>query len=211
MIESTVRKRFRRVYWRGLEHLPPKPIIFAANHHGWHDGYLMFHLVRAVNRPALDWITEYDGFPLFGHAGGMPFPADDPARRASTIRQTIRQMNDEGRSLILFPEVHLHPPPDILPLGKAVETLMRKVPSATLVPVAIHYQMDLHERPEAYLSIGDRIPIGENLLGRLQGAMEQELESLRAGITSQENFEVLVQGTMDVNERWDFRARLGKK
>jgi len=211
MIESTVRKRFRRVYFRAPESLPPGPIIFAANHHGWHDGYLMFHLVRAVERPALDWITEFDGFPLFGHAGGMPFPADDPARRAATIRQTIRRMNDEGRSLILFPEVHLHPPPEILPLGKAVETLMRKVSNAALMPVAIHYQMDLHERPEAYLAIGDRIQVGEDLLGRLQSGMEQALDSLRARVASDGEFDVLVQGTMDVNERWDFRARFGKK
>lgn len=211
MISSSVRKSFRRVYWNRRSNLPPGPIIFAVNHHGWHDGYLMFHLAKAVDRPILDWITEYDAFPLFRFVGGMPFPADDAKRRAITVRKTIREMNATGRSLLIFPEMHLHPPGEVWELGRAIELVVNKVPQATVVPVAIVYRMDIHERPEAFLRIGDRIERGSDFLHRLRQAIQLNLEELRRDAMSYFAFDVLVEGTLDVNERWDFRTRFGKK
>ncbi len=211
MISRSVRRSFRRVYWDKPENLPPGPILFATNHHGWHDGYLMFHLVKAANRPSLDWISEYDAFPLFRYAGGMPFPPNDAGRRAATVRATIREMSTTGRSLIFFPEMHLHPPGDILPLGRAVEMLAKNIPNSSVLPVSIFYRMDIHERPEVFMRIGDRIEMGPEFLDRLREAMERQLAALRVDAMGDHAFDVLVEGTLDVNERWDFRARFGKK
>lgn len=207
MIRRTVRARFHRVHWIPPEGVPPGPVIWAANHHGWHDGYLMYHVVTILERPSLDWITEFDAFPAFRYVGGMPFPEADAAARAATIRRTITAMR-AGQSLILFPEGHLHPPPALLPFGRSVELLARHVPDVTVVPVAIRYEAAMHERPEAFITFGEPVPRGESLAARLRLAVGAELDAQAAAVRhSPERFRVLAQGTRDVNERWGFHRR----
>lgn len=211
MIRRSVRSRFRNVYWTPPSSLPAGPVIFACNHHGWHDGYLMFHVVCALQKRSLDWITEFDAFPLFAKVGGMPFPRDRVEARAATIRHTVRLMKEEGRSLILFAEQHLHRPPEILPIGKAVELIVRQVPNVHVIPTAIHYAMDLHERPEAFIGFGGSMDAERFSADALRIEMVRTLEAVRDGWARGEEPAVLVRGTPDVNERWDFRARFGKK
>lgn len=206
MIRRSVRRRFRRVYW-----LPPQfelkaPVVFVPNHHGWFDGYVMFHVVTKLGIPTLDWIQEFDTFPLFAKIGGMPYPLNDPARRARTVKRTIRLMRDEKRSLLLFAEARLHRPPELLQFGKALETIAEKVPDVTVVPVAIHYEMAFHERPEAYVAFGEPVPLGPDLCERTRDAVQLALEGLIEKVKREERFEVLVKGTDDVNERWDMRG-----
>ncbi len=208
MIRRSVRQVFRNVYW-----VPPavpvsEPAIFVPNHHGWHDGYVMYLALKALGlqNPFHDWIQEYDAFPLFGKIGGMPFPADDPARRAATIRQTVRWMRDERRNLMLFAEAVLHRPPGLLPFGKSLELLAAKVPAVTVYPVAIRYEHNVHERPEAFLLFGTPVPLGPDLSARTRLEVWGLLDRL-AGLVAhdQERFQILHPGTRDVNERWDMR------
>lgn len=207
MIRRSVRARFHTVHWIPPTEVPPAPVIFVANHHGWHDGYLMFHLVQAMQRPALDWIQEFDAFPLFDRVGGMPFPLNDPGRRATTIRKTVRAMNDEGRSLMLFAESHLHYPPELLEFGKALELVARQVPTATVLPVAIRYEMAMHERPEAFMAVGNPVEKGPNLSARTRLAVHHLLDEVTVATRHHpERYQVLVQGTKDVNERMDMRS-----
>lgn len=212
MIRRTVRARFRNVYWTP----PPSPIeppaIFVANHHGWHDGYLMYHLVTRLGVRSLDWITEFGAFPLFAKVGGMPFPRDDAAGRAATIRRTIRLMTEERRSLILFAESELHRPPTLFEFGKALETVAKRVPGVTVVPVAIRYDMSIHERPEAIFSVGKPVELGPDLARRTRLAVRTLLDEVAAKLALEPHaFEVLAPGTPDVNERWDFRGPRGRK
>jgi 1-acyl-sn-glycerol-3-phosphate acyltransferase len=204
MIRLSVSRRFRTVYFRRPDRLPEAPLVFVANHHGWHDGYLAFCLVTRLGVPTLDWIVEYDAFPAFGRIGGMPFPAGDPAARAVTVRRTLRLMR-EGWSLVLFGDGVLRRPDEEWTVGGAVETVARHVPTATVLPLAIHYDMSVHERPEAYLSLGEPVPGGDGLCVRAEAALRAELELAKADLASGRGFDVLVQGTLDVNERWDVR------
>ncbi len=226
MIRRSVKSRFRAVYLNVSSDPLPEKCIFVPNHHGWHDGYVMFHVLEALQRPFLDWITEFDAFPLFAKVGGMPFPADDATRRAKTIRETIRRMNEDGRSLLLFAESHLHRGPQLLEFGKALELLANKVPDAAVVPVAIRYDMSLHERPECFVSVGAPVPrikpvegsidpdfpnrtapIAElSLADRTRLAVRELLDQTNAKIEHDpEAFGLLVAGTLDVNERMDMR------
>ncbi len=205
MIRRSVRGRFRQVYW-----IPPEsvghPTVFVPNHHGWHDGYLMYHALSALNLRFLDWITEYDAFPLFGKVGGMPFPANDSNRRVQTIRKTIRLMKSEKRSLMLFGEQQLHRGPQVWPMGGALELIVKKVPDCQVVPVAIRYDMSTHERPEAYLKFGKPIELGPDLLHRTRLSLMREMDRLETTLRlDPELFQVLAKGTFDVNERWDMR------
>src|SRR5665213_1220055 len=118
MIRRTVRKRFRCVHWIRPASAPQEPCILVPNHHGWHDGYVMYHAVTALNLRTVDWIQEFDAFPLFARVGGLPFPLNDATRRAATIRRTIRLMNAEKRNLLLFAESNLHPPPEVVSFGR---------------------------------------------------------------------------------------------
>lgn len=215
MIYRSVRRRFRQVLW-----VPPNvpitaPAILIANHNGWHDGYLMFHLVKKLGLESLDWIEEFAAFPAFASVGGMPFPRDDASARAKTIRSTIRQLRSGHKSLVLFAEGVLHPGPGLLPFGKALSTLTKQVPGATIVPVAIRYRMGVHERPEAFLCVGKPIQSTDDIIESARDALCRTLADLDRRITEREHgrgevtFELLAEGTKDVNERWDMRRAPG--
>lgn len=202
MIRRSVRKRFHTVQW-----IPPSfevkpPCIFVPNHHGWFDGYLMFHVVTQLGVTTLDWIQEFDSFPLFSKIGGLPYPLNDLKRRSSTVKRTIRLMRDEGWSLLLFAEAHLHYPPDLLPFGRALEVVADKVSGVQVIPVGIRYEMAMHERPEAFIAFGDPVPLGEGLAERTRESVQSVLEGVKPGT---KEFQVLAKGTLDVNERWDMR------
>lgn len=196
MIRSSVRKRFHTVWWNAPTYQLTPPVILYANHHGWMDGYLMYVLVKRLGLVSLDWIQEFDAFPLFRFVGGLRFAAGDVAGRATTIRHTIRELN-KGRSLVIFPEGELHRPPGLLPFGRAVQTVARKVQSVTMLPVAIRYEFAMHERPEACLVLGN--PHAWKSLAHCENALSELLQR-----TKMEG-EVLFQGTRDINERMDMR------
>ena len=203
MIRRSVRSRLRNLYWQ-----PPKtrltaPVIFYTNHHGWLDGYLMYHAITKLGIRFLDWIEEFDAFPLFAKVGGMRFAKGDLGGRVKTVRKTIRLMRDEKRSLILFPEGVLHRPPEIYPFGKSLETVATKVPGVMLVPVAIYYELSMHERPEAWLGFG--APHSFESLDSCKTRLEQDLLTLRQSVSDGVQFEILAKGTPSVNERMSMK------
>ena len=206
MIRRSVRKAFHTVHWSPPPETPTPPAIFVANHHGWHDGYLMYLAATRLGVRVVDWIAEFDAFPLFAKVGGMRFPPDDPAARAATIRRTVRLMREDGRSLLLFAEGTLHRPPGLLPFGKALETVARAVPGVRVVPVGIRYELAMHERPEAWLRFGTPVEAGDGLSARTRLAVAAGLDALAAEVRFEPaRYVTLARGTLDVNERWDVR------
>lgn len=206
MIRRSVRQQFRGVYWIPPIEPLPAPCIFVPNHHGWHDGYVMYHAVTALGMQTLDWIQEFDSFPLFGSIGGMPFPADDTATRGGTIRKTIRLMNSEKRNLLLFAEQELHRPPEVRPFGKALDLVASRVPEACVVPVAIRYELAMHERPECFILFGSPIK-GKDISGpEVRLKVKALLDELAVKMRFESDaFKELAKGTRDVNERMDMR------
>lgn len=203
MIRRAVKRRFRNVYWSKPQAVLNPPVLLYANHHGWMDGYLMYHVVSALGLKSLDWIEEFDAFPLFAKVGGMRFAKNDTSGRVATIRKTIRAMREEKRSLVLFAEGVLHRPTSILPLGRSLAVIAEKVSGVTLIPTAIYYEMSLHERPEAWISLG--APHSFLSLEDCHLRLNGELETLRSRVATNDEFDVLAHGTLDVNERMDLR------
>ena len=208
MIRRSVRSRLRNLYWSASKETLQAPVIFYCNHHGWLDGYIMFHVVEKLKLKALDWIEEFDAFPLFSKVGGMRYAAGDTGGRAGTIKKTIRLMNSEQRSLMLFAEGVLHRPPQIWPLGKALQLVAEKVKGVTLVPTAIYYEHSIHERPEAWVSLGTAHSFTS--LENCHDRLSTELASLKERVAAGEDFSVLARGTGDVNERMSMK-RFAKK
>ena len=203
MIRRTVRTRLRNLYWSPPDLKLKTPVILYANHNGWLDGYLMFHAVTKLGIRALDWIEEFDTFPLFAKVGGMRFTRGDIIGRANTIRATIKLMRSEGRSLVVFPEGVLHRPGDVLPFGRALETVAKKVPNADMIPVAIVYELSMHERPEAWISFGEPHKFGSLL--QCEEKLMAQLTTLKESIKANEVFEILVSGTPSINERMSMK------
>lgn len=208
MIRRTLKKQFHSVYWRPPNPVPSGPVIFTCSHTMWHDGYLMYRAVMELGLPTLDWIAEFDAFPLFRKVGGLSYPPNDPARRAATLRESIRLMKNEKRSLILFSDGNLRRPYEDWQVGRAVEVVAKHVPEATVLPVAIRAELSLHQRPVAYLWFGEPLMRGENL-------KERAKEEIAAMLKPQEDgqWQLLMQGTLDVNERMDMRKapRFGQR
>lgn len=208
MIRRSVRRRFRNVYWRTAQPSIPAPAVLYANHHGWMDGYLMFHLAIKLDLVCIDWIEEFDTFPLFRFVGGIRYPKGDLAGRVAAVRQTIQELKS-GKSLVFFPEKVMHRPPSVLPFGKALATIARHVPNVTLVPVAILQEMSLHERPEAWLSVGK--PHSFESLDHCRDQLVNELDRLRNDVQAGVPFDLLAAGTPSVNERMSLKRFSPKK
>jgi len=203
MIRRSVRSRFRNVYLAPNCPAITPPAILYANHNGWMDGYLMFHLVQKLGLKCVDWIEEFDAFPLFSRVGGMRFAKGEPHGRAQTIRKTIRLMKDQRQSLVIFPEGILHRPGSLLPFGRALELVARAVPNVSLVPIGIRYEMSIHERPEVWIQVGQ--PHTFQSLEDCQGRVQDQLNQLDQSLSQSDAFDVLQAGTGDVNERMDMR------
>ena len=172
----------------------------------------MYLAARRLQLRVVDWIQEYDAFPLFGKVGGMPFPSADAAARARTLRQTVRFMKSAKTSLILFAEGELHRPDALLPFGRSLQFIATKVPEARVIPVAIRHELAMHERPEAFMAFGECVPAGERLAERTRLEIAALLDRLKARtLLEPESFQTLLAGTPDVNERWDMRRILNRR
>jgi 1-acyl-sn-glycerol-3-phosphate acyltransferase len=207
MMRRSVRKRFHNVWWSPPSQPVKEPCIFVPNHHGWFDGHLMYHAVTSLGKVTVDWIAEFDAFPLFRFCGGLPFPSNDSSRRAATIRTTVRRMQQEKINLLLFAEGVLHRPPEVLTFGKSLDLICRHVPEAHVIPVAIRYEHSMHERPEAYLLFGNPCP-AQGLKSEEVRLKVKSLLDLSAKQISfnPDSFTLLAKGTPDVNERFDLRS-----
>ncbi|MCW5943184.1 MAG: 1-acyl-sn-glycerol-3-phosphate acyltransferase [Fimbriimonadaceae bacterium] len=195
MIRRSVRARFRNVYWRRGTDLE-SPVVFYANHHGWMDGYLAYLALSRLGLRGIAWAERFDDFPLFRTVGALPFPANDPAMRAGAFRQTVRRLRAGTHSLFLFPEGVLHRPPEVLPFRPGIESLARLLPQVPCVPVGIRYEMSVHERPEAWLTIGRG-----HAFESLMDCQARVVELLQTPIDGPP-YSVLHPGTPNVNERW---------
>lgn len=212
MVRRSVRHRFHSVHWVPPAEAVQGPVILTANHHGWHDGHLMYLASTALGIEVVDWIEEYDAFPLFGQIGGLPFPNDRPEIRAATIRKTIRGMREGRFSLILFAEGVLHRPPELLTFGRALETVVKNVPQCQVIPVGIRYEYAKHERPEAFLEFGAPLTYSPEIAYQSRLAVKALLDRLAVRILFEpETIKKLAEGTPDVNEKWDMRALPGTR
>ena len=123
ILRRSLAEAFRRVVLVGdpVDSDPGRPVVLYANHHYFHDSFLLWLVLRSFGRTSVSWMAEWDRVPLFAPVGARPFPPDDPARRATTIRATARSfVSNPAIGLIYFPEGVLHQASNgILPWSQA--------------------------------------------------------------------------------------------
>lgn len=114
LMHRALRRAFRRVFWTGKAPALPEnvPIVMYANHHNFYDGYLAWLIIdHWQERSAMTWMADLDRFPFFIAKGAMPFPPDNPLRRAATVRRTAGRLRESpGSILAYFPEGKIQPP-----------------------------------------------------------------------------------------------------
>ena len=204
MMKRALQRAFRRVCWVGaLPSLPPGvPVVLYANHHNFFDGYLAWLLTQKVlRRPSLTWMAEWDKFPLFGAVGALPFPPDDPRRRAATLRHTIRRFRQEPDTiLVYFPEGRLHRAEEgLAPIDPdAFARLDRLLPDKLWWPVGIHVSWWGEALPTALLGSGDPHPTAS-------GEEPTRLDAVWHAVRSAEpqHTHPLLDGRHSPNENWD--------
>lgn len=211
MMRRSLRGRFRNVFWQPPKTQIPPPAIFAANHHGWFDGYVMYFAVKALGHRSCVLMEEMDAFPLFSVCGAVNFPPDNAAERSAALRRCVRYMkNDPPLSMFIFPEQVLHRPPEIYSFARSLSFFTKQLPESKLVPCAIRYEFWEHERPEAYVAIGEPMEHVNDVEEDCRQEVSKLLDELDFSIGQKTDFPVLVPGTPSVNERWGLSRRRSK-
>ena len=218
LIDGSLRSDLRRVVWVGRpprEAIPPgAPVVLYANHHYFHDSYLLWHLAaRVLDRRFRVWMEAWERAPLFGPIGAMPFPADDARARFTTVRATAREMaSDPSTALVFYPEARMSPSDaglqpfdaDLLP------RIARVLPAETRwCPVGVRITWWGEERPTALLTAGDAhaAPDGREAerLGRLLDQLRDVRPAREAGAADRmpDGATLLLDGARGDAERWD--------
>lgn len=182
-----------------------RPVVIYANHPAFHDALVLGFLARRVlHREPCVWMEEYRRFPVFRRVGALPFPAEDPNRRAATIRRTIARMRDPRTAFIYFPEGRLQPFEEGLRefSPEVFSRLERVFPPSLWWPVALKVSICDSARPTATL-------IGGSVEEGAIGGEREKLASLLAGLADRKAKRItLLEGRRGPDERWRWAARL---
>jgi 1-acyl-sn-glycerol-3-phosphate acyltransferase len=164
--ERLLRGHFRALHVRGS--LPPvnEPLLVVAQHVGWWDPLVFFHLSR-VRFVGKHYVMMEEAnlrqFPFFGWLGA--FSLDRRARGAAlpSVRYALARLREPGARVWIFPQGALQPA-DFRPLRCEPGAGWLAARTETLaVPVALRYEFLESQRPEIFVSFGTPrtvLPVG---------------------------------------------------
>jgi hypothetical protein len=163
-------------------------------------------VTRRLGRPFALWMEAWDAVPLFAPLGALPFPPEEPRRRAATVRETLRRMTrDPGTVLLLYPEGVLGPSDaGLAPFRTDFARLARLLPeTARWWPVALRVTWWGDARPTALLAGG---PLHDGSNGAQRAHLQTLLDGLgeaRPGDLADGRAHLLFDGGPDPHTRWD--------
>ena len=213
---NLIRRRFEGLRVAGLEHLratdgEDAPVILYANHSSWWDGLIACEIGMSagVEQYAMMDEQQLRGYQLFRRLGA--FSIDHTSGRtqmrsieyaASLLRGDGRTRMSDGeqtmkRALWIFPQGRERPnEARPLALRSGTAHIIRRVPKALLLPVAMRYEHLGDFRPEAFVRIGaGRVITSESAIDvrRTTELMEIELtatlDRVRADVIAGETAE----------------------
>ena len=181
-----MKSRLHALHVAGLPRQLPadRPLILAANHVSWFDGFILREVQRML-RPAAPFhavmsATELDRFPFFRRLGVVGM---DPGSTAS-IAGALRELDRRARShrdlvLVYFPQGRIWPA-HRRPLGfaRGVELFARRL-EAVALPIGLHLEPLNHVSPSCFVSVGE--PLTEGVQAdRLEREVELQLDAILA-------------------------------
>lgn len=178
------------------------PVLFAANHVGWWDSFLVVALDEALGTEAYA-LMDAAGvarLPFFARLGALPLDRKAPR---SGLRLGASMLTGSGRALWMFPQGR-HRPSHLRPLGfePGVSLLARLVPKAAIVPVALQYVWSDQPAPAAYVHFGPAMAAGDASAAALEAAVGAGLDAIDASVSGRAApFDTLVPGRTKSPER----------
>lgn len=166
--------------------LPPdRPLLLAANHVSWWDGFVLREVQRAL-RPGAPMYTvmsaaELARFPCFRRMGVVPVDASSAASVAGALRWLAERIRERPDAVIVFfPQGRIWPS-HRRPLGfqRGVEVFARRL-SPLVLPVGIHAEPLNTVSPTFFVSVGEGVeaPQADGLERRVEAELDAVLAFL---------------------------------
>lgn len=152
-----------RVHFRSRSSLPlDRPLIFIANHQSMYDiSPLIWHL-RKYHAKFISKIELTRRIPSISfnlkYGGGANIDRQDPKQSITEILQLAKRMNENTWSAIIFPEGTRSKNGRLKDFAVGgIATLLKKIPKALVVPIAIDGSWNLTRYGNFPLSVGEKI------------------------------------------------------
>ena len=120
-----------------------RPIIFVSNHQSMYDIPPLIYYLRKHHAKFISKIELTKGIPSISfnlkHGGGANIDRNDRKQAIAEISKLAEKMSANNWSTVIFPEGTRAKNGQLKPFAiGGVATLLKQVPNALLVPVAIH-------------------------------------------------------------------------
>lgn len=127
------------IRYKGVENVPRTgPVLLAANHVSWIDGFIIASLsprpiTVLVNKdycdnPGQRWLAK--------RMNVIPIPSSGPKAQRAAL-EIMRKALDEGRTVGLFPEAQLSRSGVMNPFLRGVEMILKDKPEVAVVPIGV--------------------------------------------------------------------------
>lgn len=179
-------RRLGGLHLTGLDRALPadRPLIFAANHVSWFDGFLVRELHRRL-RPGVPLYTLM-GHEQLGRNGFLRRLGvlDLDAERPAALKGLLRRLDAEraatpGMAISMFPQGRIWPA-SRRPLGfrGGIAHLVRRLAPAVVVPVGIRLEPLTTVAPHAFVAVGHPMADGAFSLPALESAVAGQLDAI---------------------------------
>jgi 1-acyl-sn-glycerol-3-phosphate acyltransferase len=180
-----MRRRIHAVRMAGLPSVDAgeRPLLLAANHVSWWDGFILREVQRRM-RPRAPLYTlmstaELQRLPFFRHLGVVGIDGDSPASVRSALRTLEARLRERPDAVIAyFPQGRIWPS-HRRPLGfrRGIELFVERL-SPRVLPVGLHLEPLNTVAPTVFVSVGGALdaPVGADALER---RVEEELDAIR--------------------------------
>lgn len=179
-----MRRHVHAVHITGLPAVlrPTRPLLLAANHASWWDGFILREVQRVL-RPGAPMYTlmssvELARFPFFRRLGVVGIDGQSPGSVAHALRFLAARLSERPDSVIAyFPQGRIWPS-HRRPLGfrPGVELFARRL-LPIVIPVGIHAEPLNAVSPSFFVSVGDPLDDALNATG-LERRVEAHLDAI---------------------------------
>ncbi|SDM83173.1 1-acyl-sn-glycerol-3-phosphate acyltransferase [Daejeonella rubra] len=152
-----------RIIFKNPYDLPTdRPIIFIANHQSMYDIPALIWFLRRYHAKFISKIELTKGIPSISfnlkYGGGANIDRKDSKQAVSEIFKLAERMQKFNWSTVIFPEGTRAKNGQLKPFAiGGVATLLKKVPNALIVPIAINGSWKLVQYGKFPLSAGQKI------------------------------------------------------
>lgn len=172
-----------------------RPLLIAANHHSWWDGYAIWLLRERLGSPTklmmADW--QLERFSFFRHQGIIS---------QRELRRALGDIN-AGEALVIFPEGELRPAGQVADAADGMAFLSRHT-HAQVLPLALRTVLRGGQYPEMYIDIGSPTDAAH-----WHAAINAQLAALDACIASSDPESPLAGFSRYFGGRSSFHQRVG--